>query len=172
MVRFGADVALYRFINLPMQFQVEGLAVPGKVQVPLVDLVWRPDPKPDDPDEEDFLPDAPGSFVEGWYPIAPAEPLEEGQEFPEKAEMYMRLQISELLLPKEELEVACTPSSPASRAGVAVVVRNGCCVGIPAHAPRPRALPVWLSALLTSVCVRVCVGVCVAWRGSRSTCSP
>ena len=84
---------------------MEGLSVPGKVQVPLVDLVWRPDPKPDDPDEEDYLPDAPGSFIVGWFPIVPAEPLEEGQSFPETAEIYLRLQISELLLPKEDLMV-------------------------------------------------------------------
>lgn len=70
----------------------------------LQDLVWRPDPKPQDPDEDDFLPDAPGSFVCGWFPIVPAEPLEEGQTFPEKAELYIRLQISETLLPKEDLE--------------------------------------------------------------------
>ena len=98
------DLLLYRFITLPMEFMVEGLAVPGKVQVPLLDLVWRPDPKPDDPDEDDFLPDAPGSFIAGWYPIVPGEPLEEDQTFPEKAEVYLRLQISETLLPKEDLE--------------------------------------------------------------------
>ena len=34
----------------------------------------------------------------------PGEPLEEGQTFPEKAEVYIRLQISETLLPKEDLE--------------------------------------------------------------------
>ena len=34
----------------------------------------------------------------------PEEPLEEGQTFPEKAEVYIRLQISETLLPKEDLE--------------------------------------------------------------------
>ena len=87
-----------------MEFSVEGLALPGKVEIPLRDLVWRPDPKPDDPDEEDFLPDAPGSFIAGWFPLAPAAPLEEGQEFPDKAEVYIRLEISELLLPKEELD--------------------------------------------------------------------
>lgn len=105
-----ADLLLYRFITVPMEFKVEGLSVPGKVQVALHELVWRPDPKPDDPDEEDFLPDAPGSFVVGWYPIVPEEPLEEGQEFPEKAEVYIRLQISETLLSKEDLEVSTTPA--------------------------------------------------------------
>ena len=99
------DLLLYRFITLPMQFTVEGLAVPGKAMVPLTDLVWRPDPKPEDPDEEDYLPGAPGSFLQGWYPIVPVEPLEEGQEFPEKAEIYVHLQISELLLPKEDLQL-------------------------------------------------------------------
>ena len=97
------DLLLYRFITMPMEFKVEGLAVPGKVQIPLQDLVWRPDPKPEDPDEDDFLPDAPGSFIVGWFRIVPEEPLEEGQTFPEKAEVYIRLQISETLLPKEEL---------------------------------------------------------------------
>jgi hypothetical protein len=98
------DLLLYRFITLPIEFRVQGLAVPGTVRVSLQDLVWRPDPKPDDPDEEDFLPDAPGSFIQGWFPLEPQDPLEEGVTFPEKAEMYIRLQISELLLPKDELQ--------------------------------------------------------------------
>lgn len=138
----GEDLALYRFITLPMEFQVEGLAVPGKVQVPMVDLVWRPDPKPEDPDEEDFLPDAPGSFVVGWFPIVPAEPLEEGLTFPEKAEIYIHLQISELLLPKEELEVA--PPLPLTNCAC-------CCLVVSTHAPRHDSVASTVQYSLTCV---------------------
>ena len=128
---------------------MDGLAVPSKVQVPMVDLVWRPDPKPEDPDEEDFLPDAPGSFVVGWFPIVPAEPLEEGQTFPEKAEIYIRLQISELLLPKEELEV--TPPPPLTS-------RACCCLAVSPHAPAQRGrVASTVQYPLTCVCVCVCV---------------
>jgi len=128
---------------------VDGLTVPGKVQVPMLDLVWRPDPKPEDPDEEDFLPDAPGSFVVGWFPIVPAEPLEEGQTFPEKAEIYIRLQISELLLPKEELEV--TPPPPLTS-------RACCCLAVSPHAPAQRGrVASTVQYPLTCVCVCVCV---------------
>lgn len=51
---------LKTFITAPLVFNVEGLSSPGKVSIPLKNLVWRPKPTLDDPDEDEFLPEFPG----------------------------------------------------------------------------------------------------------------
>jgi hypothetical protein len=92
------DSMLYRLITVPMHFKVDGLGeVPGKVMVPLRALVWKSH------DPEDLEPDDPSLVVTGWYPIVPDAPLEEGQTFPESAEILIRLHIPRPLLPEDEL---------------------------------------------------------------------
>jgi hypothetical protein len=53
-------VVLKTLITEPFVLNVEGLAAPGKVSIPLTNLVWRPKPTLDDPDEDEFLPEYPG----------------------------------------------------------------------------------------------------------------
>jgi hypothetical protein len=51
---------LKSLITEPFVLNVEGLSAPGKVSIPLTDLVWRPKLTVDDPDEDEFLPEFPG----------------------------------------------------------------------------------------------------------------
>ena len=53
-------VLLKTLITEPFVLRVEGLSAPGKVAIPLKNLVWRPKPTLDDPDEDEFLPEFPG----------------------------------------------------------------------------------------------------------------
>ena len=99
-----SDEQLYRMIRTPLTLTIAGLALPATVTVPLVDLVWRPDPTPEDPDTLEYLPGWPGAFIFGWYKVVRGEgELEEGQEFPEGAEVYVKAEVTNLLLDKEDL---------------------------------------------------------------------
>jgi hypothetical protein len=56
-------ILLKTLITEPFVVNLEGLAAPGRVAIPLTNLVWRPKLSVDDPDEDEFLPEFPGEWI-------------------------------------------------------------------------------------------------------------
>jgi hypothetical protein len=93
---------LQQFVTTPLQLTVEGLSVPAKVEVPLVNLVWLPNPQPSDPDDDEYLPGYSGKFVQGWFKVIPAE-SSDAENFPTDAEIFVKISVPNALCSDEDL---------------------------------------------------------------------